>query len=217
MGQEVKNLLNGVSVGGDYIGGNSTVNYYYSSQAEAQREGSSGDRTVFLSYNWHDMDTADRIDKHLSGLPGITVKRDIRDIGQWKSIREFMEGIRQQDYAVLIVSDAYLKSKNCMFEVTEIMKEREYAGRIFPAVLETGIYDPLTRAGYISYWQRECEQLEAAVKGLDPANAVELAADLKRYKNIASSMGEFLGIVADRNNPDITEIEVQIERALLKS
>ena len=57
MGQEVKNLLKGVSVGGDYIGGNSTVNNYYGSQAEAQREGSSGDSTVFLSYNWHDMDT----------------------------------------------------------------------------------------------------------------------------------------------------------------
>ncbi len=39
MEQEVKNLLKGVSMGGDYIGGNSTVNYYYGDQAEAQREG----------------------------------------------------------------------------------------------------------------------------------------------------------------------------------
>lgn len=39
-----------------------------------------------LSYNWHDGETADRIDRHLSGLPGVTVKRDVRDIGPWKSI-----------------------------------------------------------------------------------------------------------------------------------
>ena len=81
------------------------------------------DKTIFLSYNWHDGEIADRIDKYLSGRPEITVKRDVRDIGAWKSIREFMESIRNQDYAVLIVSDSYLKSKNCMFEVMEIMKE----------------------------------------------------------------------------------------------
>lgn len=68
-----------------------------------------------------------------------------------------------------------------------------------------------------SYWQQECDKLEVAVRGLDPANAVELAADLKRYKNIASSVGEFLSIVADRNNPDIRDVDVQIEKALLKS
>ena len=205
MGQKVKNVLKGVSVGGDYISGNTIT------------EKSKDDKTIFLSYNWHDGETADRIDRHLSGLPGVTIKRDVRDIGAWKSIRKFMEGIRQQDYAVLIVSDSYLKSKNCMFEATEMMKEREYADRIFPAVVEKGIYDPLVRAGYISYWQQKCDELEAAVRGLDPANAVELAADLKRYKNIASSVSEFLSIVADRNNPDIQEVEIQIEKAVLKN
>lgn len=217
MGQKVKNILKGVSVGGNFIGGNSTVNNYYGYQAEAGTQGNRSDKTIFLSYNWHDGELADRIDKHLSGLPGINVKRDVRDVGPWKSIREFMKGIRQQDYAVLIISDSYLKSKNCMFEVTEIMKEWEYADRIFPAVVGTGIYDPLVRAGYISYWQQECDKLEVAVKGLDPANAVELAADLKRYKNIVSSVGEFLSIVADRNNPDIKDVEVQIEKTLLKN
>lgn len=216
MGQQIINDLNNVTIGGSYTGGNSTVNYY-GDHAKGETEGGSIGKTIFLSYNWHDGETADRIDRHLSGLPGITVKRDVRDIGPWKSIRKFMEGIRQQDYAVLIVSDTYLKSKNCMFEVTEIMKEQEYADRIFPAVAETGIYDPLARAGYISYWQQECDKLEAVVRGLDPANTVELAADLKRYKNIASSVGEFLSIVADMNNPDIQDVEVQIEKAVLKN
>lgn len=220
MKQQIINDLNGVTVGGNYTGGNSIVNHFYGSSAEgnqANQKGNKNDRTIFLSYNWHDVEIADRIDKHLSGLSGIIVKRDVRDIGSWKSIREFMEGIRQQDYAVLIVSDLYLKSKNCMFEVTEVMKERAYADRVFPAVVERGIYDPLIRAGYIQYWQQECSKLEAAIKGLDLANAAELTADLKRYRSIASSMGEFLNMVADRNNPDIQEVEFQIERALLKN
>lgn len=215
MGQQIINDLNNVTIGGDFTGGNKTVNIY--SVAPTETNTNKNNKTIFLSYNWHDGETVDRIDKYLSRIPGITVKRDVRDIGAWKSIREFMRSIRNQDYAVLIVSDSYLKSKNCMFEVMEIMKERKYTNRIFPAVVETGIYDPLVRAGYISYWQQECDKLEAAVKGLDPANAVELAADLKRYKSIASSIGEFLSMVADRNNPDIQDVEVQIEKAILKS
>lgn len=216
MGQQIINDLDNVTVGGSYVGGNCTTNNYYNHQMEKDMQ-QGNDKTIFLSYNWHDGDIADRIDRYLSGIPGVTVKRDVRDIGPWKSIREFMEGIRRQDYAVLIVSDSYLKSKNCLFEATEMMKEREYVDRIFPAVVEHGIYDPLVRAEYISYWQQECDKLEAVIRGLDPANAVELAADLKRYISIASSVGEFLSIVADRNNPDIREVEVQIKKAVLNS
>lgn len=220
MKQQITNNLNGVTVGGNYTGGNGVVNHFYGSSAEVNQidqKKNKTDRTIFLSYNWHDTEIANRIDKHLSGISGIIVKRDVRDIGSWKSIQEFMKSIRRQDYAVLIVSDLYLKSKNCMFEVTEVMKEQEYADRVFPAVVERGIYDPLTRAGYIQYWQQECSKLEAAIKGLDPANAAELTVDLKHYRSIASSIGEFLSMVADRNNPDIQEVEFQIKKALLKN
>lgn len=212
---KIKNHLEDVTIGGNYIGGDSTV-YYYDSQSETDKSDSKDSKTIFLSYNWHDGEIADKIDKHLSRISGVSVKRDVRDIGTWKSIRKFMKSIRQQDYAVLIISDLYLKSKNCMFEATEIMKEQEYGDRIFPAVVEHGIYDPLVRVKYIKYWQHECDKLEAAIKGVSKANTTELLNDLKSYKNIAFSMGEFLNIVADKNNPDIQEIEIQIEKAVLK-
>ncbi len=51
MGQKVKNILKGVSVGGNYIGGNSTVNHYYGYQAEAGIEGGGSGKTIFLSFN----------------------------------------------------------------------------------------------------------------------------------------------------------------------
>ncbi len=216
MGKHIKNKLQGVTIGGSYVGGDVIVNGSVP-KADASTERKSNDKTKFLSYNWHDGEIADRIDRHLSRLHGITVKRDVRDIGPWKSIREFMKSIRQQDYAVLIVSDSYLKSSNCMFEVTEVMKEQEYADRIFPAVVEHGIYDLLARLEYIKYWQKECDKLETAIKGIDPSTTVELAADLKRYKSIASSIGEYLNMVVDRNNPDIKDIEKQIEKAIFKN
>lgn len=56
--------------------------------------------------------------------------------------------------------------------------------------------------------------IEAAIRELEPANATELVADLKRYKSIASSIGEFLSMVADMNNPDIQDIEKYIVKVI---
>lgn len=216
MGKKITNDLNKVSIGGNYIGGDNIMNYYYVSKPITNKE-EEDSKTIFLSYNWNDVEVADKIDKYLSAFPRITVKRDIRDIGIWKSIREFMKSIRQQDYVVLIVSDLYLRSRNCMFEVMEVMKEVEYKDKIFPAVLEKGIYNPLVRVEYAKYWQQECNKLEAAIKELDTENIAGFAVDLRQYKSIASSIGEFLDIVADKNNPNIQEIEIQIEKAVLKN
>ena len=216
MEKKIVNDLNKVSIGGNYIGGDSIVNHYYVSKPAINEE-MEDSKTIFLSYNWNDVEVADKIDKYLSAFPRITVKRDIRDIGTWKSIREFMKSIRQQDYVVLIISDLYLRSKNCMFEVMEVMKEIKYENKIFPAVLEKGIYDPLVRVEYIKYWQQECNKLKAAIKGLDTENIAGFAVDLKQYKSIASSIGEFLDMVSDKNNPNIQEIEIQIEKAILQN
>lgn len=104
-----------------------------------------------------------------------------------------------------------------MFEVTEIMKEQEYKDRIFSVVVEHGIYDSLKHVEYIKYWQQECDKLEAAIKELNLENATEQIITLKNYKSIAFSIGEFLSVVANKNNPDIQEIEIQIEKAILEN
>lgn len=59
--------------------------------------------------------------------------------------------------------------------------------------MECGIYDPLKRAEYICYWKQECDKLEAAIRGLDPANAAELTVELKRCKSIKRCRTEYFG------------------------
>ena len=38
------------------------------------------------------------------------------------------------DYTILLISDAYLKSSNCMYEVFEVMRDRRYKDKTFLAV-----------------------------------------------------------------------------------
>lgn len=115
--------------------------------------------TVFLSYCWADTEKANVIDDYLKSHK-IKVARDVRDIRNWQSLKEFMRGIRNQDYAVLLISDSYLKSINCMFEVLEIMKEDQYAKRIFPAVIDSKIYSVGEQIKYVKYWEDKTNKLK---------------------------------------------------------
>lgn len=77
--------------------------------------------TLFISYNWGSEENAIKIEAALSECADI--KRDKKSIKPWGNLVEFMNSIREQDFAVLIISDAYLKSVNCMYEVTQLMKD----------------------------------------------------------------------------------------------
>ena len=169
---------------------------------------------VFVSYCQKDRIYADNIDLYFKEKD-ICIHRDIRDISEWKSIREYMQSIRDMDYAVLIITDNYLKSFNCMFEVLEVMKEKNYQDRIFPVVVETKIYNTSGRIQYITYWQEEFKKLKCEMLRIeDVINAGSIIDDLKKTQNITLNIDEFLGKVADMNNPNISDINVSIENKL---
>ena len=56
-------------------------------------------------------------------------KRYKKKIGAWESITTFMKSIRTQDFAILVISDNYLKSVACMYEVIQLMKEDDWLSK----------------------------------------------------------------------------------------
>lgn len=168
---------------------------------------------VFVSYCQKDGSYIDIMETYFNNK-NIVFHRDIREISPWKSIKEYMQTVRDVDYIVLLISDKYLKSFNCMYEILEVMKERNYKDKIFPAVLETRIYDTSCRVKYVKYWQDKYKELSNQMSQIDMVNASGLIDDLKRTQNIAASISEFLTLVSDMNNPDISDINVAIENKL---
>lgn len=168
---------------------------------------------MFISYCWEDENHAKEIEEHFKNTI-VHTHRDKIDIGIWKSIKEYMQSISDMDYAVLLISDRYLKSFNCMYEVLELMKDRNYKDKIFPAVIEAKIYNPIGRASYVLYWQQQYEELDKQIRAINPVNLGKLPDDIKRAQNIASSVSEFLNIVSDMNNPNISDVSITIEEKL---
>ena len=109
------------------------------------------------------------------------------------------------DYTILLISDAYLKSSNCMYVVLEVMRDRHYDQKIFPVVINSGIYKPAIRAEYVKYWQKEYEDLNNSLQGIKIQNIGRLGDDLKRAQNISANVAEFLDMVSDMNNPAIED------------
>lgn len=98
---------------------------------------------IFLSYYWNDSCEADKIYDYFKKNQNIELHRDKIDIKKWGSIKEYMQSISNMDYTILLISDSYLKSANCMYEVLEVMRDRNYRDKIFPAALYSGIYSPV--------------------------------------------------------------------------
>lgn len=174
----------------------------------------SGKAEIFLSYCWADIKTADNIFDSLTANQNVNLHRDAIDIGTWESIKEYMQSIPNMDYTILLISDSYLKSGNCMYEVLEVMRNHNYKNRIFPAIINKGIYDPVIRANYVKYWQQQYSELKESLQGIEIQNLGRLGADLKRRQDISSNIAAFLDFVADMNNPGIDNVCTAIERQL---
>ena len=183
---------------------------------------SSGKR-IFISYSWANIDIANIIDEDFQKL-GYTLTRDERDIKYKDSIKEFMQQIGKHDFAIMLISDSYLKSENCMYEVMEVMRDRGYKKKILMIVLkdydkkfyknyeklmaESGdfkalkigadIYSTSGRIDYIKYWeQRENQMAEEISRIQNDINKIQPLNELKRIKNISNNIGDFLEGIND--------------------
>lgn len=174
------------------------------------------DTNVFLSYCWADSEIADDIFNYFKNKKNIILHRDSIDIGPWKSIKEYMQTITNMDYVILLVSDAYLKSANCMYEVLEVMRDRKYKEKVFPVVVNPDIYNPFSRIEYVKHWEEQFKSFNEKINELEIQNQGPLNRDLKRYQDIASNMAEFLYVLSDMNNPHISDVKEKIENKLFE-
>lgn len=163
-------------------------------------------QTIFISYSWANTDIADIIDKSFEST-GLSIKRDIREIGYKGSIKEYMKQVRSTDFVLLIISDAFLKSSNSMFEVLELLKEVTFKNKILPIVVDDlKIYKPEERIEYISYWSDKYNKLKKRLESVNITDAIEHYNELKHYENIRTSIDEFLKIISDLNSPKFSEL-----------
>ncbi|MEM9216810.1 MAG: COR domain-containing protein [Cyanobacteria bacterium P01_F01_bin.150] len=159
------------------------------------------EKEVFISYAWSgdSEEMANKVDTTLQSKD-ITLIRDKRDLGFKGRIKEFMEKIGRGNAVVVIISDKYLKSENCMFELVEIADNKDFCDRIFPIVLpDAQIYKPIKRIRYIQHWEQEIAELDEAMKTVDQANLQGFREAIDLYTRIRATIADLTETLKDMN------------------
>ncbi len=182
------------------------------------------EQAVFISYAWkgESEEIVNQIDKSLQER-GVRIIRDKRDLGYKGSITQFMERIGRGNCVIVVISDKYLRSPNCMFELVEIADGKQFHDRIFPVVLaDANIYDPIKRIEYVKYWELKRAELAEAMKTLDPANLQGIREDMDLYDRIRDKISGLTSTLKDMNtltpdmhrDSDFSELYTAIEKRL---
>lgn len=182
-------------------------------------------KKVFLSYSHNDTCIADLVDERLNffGKGRLTISRDKRTLEYKSDIEKFMQTVSSHDFMVSIISDSYLKSQGCMYEVSELMRDRAFNNKLLaiilsksdesyysvdnkPEQIKAEVYS-LNRFEYIKYWEAEKEKvnkLNAEISDL--ALKQGLVDEIKQINVIAMNVAELIEIFKKSLGKDFTEI-----------
>jgi hypothetical protein len=171
-------------------------------KAESTRvAGNSHTQEVFVSYAWEaeSEKTVSDLDQVFKSR-GVLIVQDKRDLGFKGEIRAFMEAIGRGKCVILILSDKYLQSENCLFELLEVARYGDFKDRVFPVVLESArIYKPLDRIRYVQFWEKQLADLDAALKTVSAANLQGFRDEIDLYAQIRAALPELAAILKNIN------------------
>lgn len=162
----------------------------------------SDNRQVYISYAWggESERIVNELDADLQTRGSITVVRDKRDLGFKGMIRDFMKEIGLGHAVIIVISDKYLKSPNCMFELVEIAKNKDFYDRVFPIVLgDADIYNPVNRIKYIKHWEDKLKELDEAMRSVSSANLQGMRDEIDSYDEIRDNISNLTFLLKDMN------------------
>jgi len=130
----------------------------------------------------------------------ILLVRDKRDLGFKSLITDFMKRLGAGKAVVVVISDDYLRTPYCMYELFEIYRNLSFRERIFPVVLrDANISDPIHRLKYLKYWQDKKKELDEAMAQIGNDAITVVGDDYITYKKIFDNFGEVVNILKDIN------------------
>lgn len=162
--------------------------------------------SIFISYSWKDKVFVDELDQRMRKC-GYFVERDIRDAEYAQSIKKFMKRIRKTDYSIIVLSDDFLKSENCMYEILEFIKDDNYKYRIIPVIINSAkdIWGSNKGISYTIFWKERAEEFKGQLKLIDEESKSGYIEDLKHITLIKDSIGEIIKIFRDMKMFDASD------------
>lgn len=171
------------------------------------------DPKIFFSYAW-DQDEA-LIMQLYSSLKkdGFNVIKDKENMGYKGVISKFMEDIGSADFVIVAISDKYLRSRFCMYELYEIfrnsgMNRDKFSKKIFPIRIDESINlsDPDVVNTYASYWKQEEQEWTTRIKEQSDSVTEEQARQFQFIKRLVNDINNILSCLANINSLNLNTL-----------
>lgn len=160
-----------------------------------------GPGEVFVSYKWGG-DADELVDEMQGKLAarGLVVTRDRNEMRYRDPIQQFMRRLGAGQAVVVVLDDAYLRSKNCMFELTEVADRENFVQSVFPILMpDANIFDPMGRLEYVRYWEEKRAGLDEAMRLVGQENLQGIREELDLYETIRNAIARITDVLADMN------------------
>jgi internalin A len=139
---------------------------------------------------------------------GHKILRDKEVLGLGDSISRFMKRIGAGDRIFVILSDKYLRSPHCMFELNEIWRTSKQDREVFLqririyALPDAKIWDPIDWTDWAIHWREEYDKLDARSRQYGAGILSEHAhRRLLQMQNFYTQVSQLLGSIADIVQP----------------
>lgn len=154
-------------------------------------------KEIFISYSWSEKDITNKIYNDLT-LVGLKINKDDKNLKYTDSLSEFMKSINDSDAAIILISENYLKSINCMYELLLVSKSTEsIKEKVLPILNNAKIFSIEDRIELIKYWQDKYNKLRETISSIDLLNSKEIIEEVKIVKEISENISSVLGSIKD--------------------
>lgn len=194
-----------------------------------------GKKTLFVSYKAEDTPIANIIVDAIRAKAGdkIEISR-YSDLEYKASFRQFMNSIEEHDYVMCIVSDKYLKSRPCMYEVGETVKSHNFRQKLLHIVLNkedaknyadpkdfspADIFTSKGRLSYTLYWKKAYEELHNDIVNINDIEATRLETQVLNEIGhiLRDDIQVFLDYLCDNNAKTFEELCINDFQEVIKA
>ena len=122
-------------------------------------------------------------------------------------ISEFMLRLTQADFIIAIISDKYLRSEYCMYELFRIYRNcaddpKRFLGRVIPLILpDAEMGTPANRLRRAIHWKQQEDELRPLVSGNIDAVGPEFFRKFKLVDHFARNTSDMLEYLSDKLQP----------------
>lgn len=165
-------------------------------------------QSLFISYCWKDGNVyADELETQLSEV--FEVKRDKSQLIVNDDLYDFMKGIADCDNVIIVLTAEYVKSINCMLEMSYLFGQADWDMKAMVLVIDDSLYSIERKLEVLTYWN--LLQQKSANRVTDEVLGNELLSEQKEYiDQICDQLEGFLKGVSRRKNPSQIAIVSEI-------